>query len=194
MFIKINEHEFTLAFDQVNRAENFTWLARRELFRWYEDLEENTGESIELDPIAICCDWSEYTAGELMEEFGYLIDDESPVVVEHRVNKNERGEFSATFWLYNEDGETEIASYTGHDLEVMREDGINTQDLDSVLAELSLEYDGLPVYDTTEAAEAALEGAMEERLDSLLDMLEDETTVIVVDQFNEGSTYLIGEF
>ena len=75
MFIKINEQEFVNAFDQMDRADNFTRLARMELFRWYEDLEEDLSESIELDPIAICCDWQELTGSELLREYGHLLDE-----------------------------------------------------------------------------------------------------------------------
>lgn len=71
------------------RPENFSPDALRMLFAYYEELEESTGEEIELDVIAICCEWAEYTAEELIQEYGYLVDDEH----------NPRSEEDAADWL-----------------------------------------------------------------------------------------------
>ena len=43
------------------------------LVEYYEALEEDCGESIELDPIAIRCDWTEYTC---IEEAGMHFHDD----------------------------------------------------------------------------------------------------------------------
>jgi hypothetical protein len=48
------------------RPDQFSYDALDALFDWYEQLEEDTGEAIQLDVIAICCDWTEY---ENIEEF-----------------------------------------------------------------------------------------------------------------------------
>jgi len=42
------------------RKENFTFEGLRALFNYLEETEEDTGEEIELDVIAICCDYTEY--------------------------------------------------------------------------------------------------------------------------------------
>ncbi len=52
-------------FDFVNdltaiRPYNFTREALFALYNWYEELEIDTGVNIEFDPIAICCDFTEY--------------------------------------------------------------------------------------------------------------------------------------
>lgn len=39
---------------------NFSYEGKRALFDYLENLEEETGEEIELDPIAFCCEYSEY--------------------------------------------------------------------------------------------------------------------------------------
>ena len=44
----------------------FTYEGARALFQWYEQLEDETGEQIEFDPVAIRCDWSEFAS---FEEF-----------------------------------------------------------------------------------------------------------------------------
>ena len=69
MYIDINEIEFMQQFVDFGRADNFTRPALRELFAYYEEIEESTGEAIKLDVIAICCDWCEHSAAELMHEY-----------------------------------------------------------------------------------------------------------------------------
>lgn len=39
---------------------NFSYEGLRALFDYLEEYEESTGEVIEFDPIALCCEWSEY--------------------------------------------------------------------------------------------------------------------------------------
>ena len=70
MYININESEFMQRFVDFGRAENFTRPALRELFAYYEEIEESTGEAIKLDVIALCCYWAEMEAGDLVREYG----------------------------------------------------------------------------------------------------------------------------
>ena len=70
----VNEWEFIRAFDARKRSENFSINARRRLFEYYDQLSEDLGEDIELDPLAVCCDWSEYTETELIEQYGDCIE------------------------------------------------------------------------------------------------------------------------
>ena len=42
------------------RKENFTYEGLEALFDYLEQYEEDTGEEIELDVIALCCDYTEY--------------------------------------------------------------------------------------------------------------------------------------
>ena len=55
----INEHQFRREFMQI-RPNQFTYEGLHSLFNWFEDYETDTGEEIELDVIAICCEYSEY--------------------------------------------------------------------------------------------------------------------------------------
>lgn len=67
----INESEFIDGFTKIGREDNFTREARRELYNWYTYLEDGLDEEIEYDPIAICCDWTEWESEEeLIEEWG----------------------------------------------------------------------------------------------------------------------------
>lgn len=43
-----------------SRKEQFSYQAMRALFDYLEEYEESTGEKVEFDPIAICCEYSEY--------------------------------------------------------------------------------------------------------------------------------------
>ncbi len=39
---------------------NFSYEGKRALFDYLEQYEDETGEEIELDPVALCCEYSEY--------------------------------------------------------------------------------------------------------------------------------------
>ena len=61
----VNFYDFRRWFEQ-NRPHNFTREGLVALFNMLTSYEEDTGEEIEFDPIALCCEYSEY---EDMEEF-----------------------------------------------------------------------------------------------------------------------------
>ena len=61
MITTINENDFIQAFKTFTGLdENFSREGLQALFKYYEEYEDSTGEKIELDVIAICCDWTEY--------------------------------------------------------------------------------------------------------------------------------------
>ena len=55
----VSEHDFTNAFQQI-RPDNFSYAGLQAMYEYFTDLEEDTGEEMELDVIAICCDFSEF--------------------------------------------------------------------------------------------------------------------------------------
>ena len=59
MIQTINEYQFADAFNKI-RPDNFTYRGLIALYDYFEQYEEDTGEQIELDVIAICCDYYEY--------------------------------------------------------------------------------------------------------------------------------------
>ena len=61
----IDFHQFANWF-QEHRPHNFSRVGLQGLFDYLEEYEDSTGESIEFDPIAFCCEYTEY---ENMEEF-----------------------------------------------------------------------------------------------------------------------------
>ena len=50
----------------------FSRLGSFRLVEWYEQLEDEQDKPIEMDAVAISCDWSEYTAEELLDEYDYI--------------------------------------------------------------------------------------------------------------------------
>jgi hypothetical protein len=62
----INVSQFRDAFQNMNRKENFSYAGLGALFDYLEEYEDSTGEELELDVIALCCEYSEY---ESLEEF-----------------------------------------------------------------------------------------------------------------------------
>jgi len=60
MIQTINEYQFTNAFHKMDRGNQFTHRGLLALFEYLEDYEDSTGEQIELDVIALCCEYNEY--------------------------------------------------------------------------------------------------------------------------------------
>ena len=44
----------------MDRRENFSYNGLKALYEYFEQYEEDTGAEIELDVIAICCEYTEY--------------------------------------------------------------------------------------------------------------------------------------
>lgn len=60
MYKEINFSDFCDEFKGGQYENQFTYEGKRALFDYLEEYEENTGERIELDIVAICCDYTEY--------------------------------------------------------------------------------------------------------------------------------------
>jgi hypothetical protein len=56
----INFYEFERGFVERNRKESFTYEGLRLIFDYMEDLEEDLGTEFEFDPIALCCEFTEF--------------------------------------------------------------------------------------------------------------------------------------
>lgn len=84
MYQTINFSQFCDAFRAHDRQEQFSYEAKRIIFDYLEQLEEDTG-GIELDVIAICCEWAELDAEELVRDYGVQIESTDPEEVEAEV-------------------------------------------------------------------------------------------------------------
>tara|TARA_R110000764_G_scaffold151460_1_gene238940 strand:- start:143 stop:445 length:303 start_codon:yes stop_codon:yes gene_type:complete len=69
----INFYNFSDAFRKAGRADQFTYEGQRAIFDYLEEYEDSTGEEVELDVVAICCEYMEY---ENLEEFHKIYDKE----------------------------------------------------------------------------------------------------------------------
>lgn len=67
MFIRVNLSDFRDAFRAAGRKDQFSYDGLRVIFDYLEEYEESTGEPVELDVIAICCDYYEMTPEEIIE-------------------------------------------------------------------------------------------------------------------------------
>ena len=62
MIIKtVDVYEFRRAFADYDRATQFSYEGLDALFDWLEELAEDTGTPYNLDVIALCCEFSEYS-------------------------------------------------------------------------------------------------------------------------------------
>jgi hypothetical protein len=63
-------HDFRQAFRDYNRADNFSREGLEVLFDYLEGFSGDLGEPIELDVIALCCEYSEDTPEEIAKQCG----------------------------------------------------------------------------------------------------------------------------
>lgn len=76
----INSYDFHRAFEQL-RPDNFSYAGLNALFEYLEQYEEDTGQEIELDVIALCCKYTEY---ENIKEYNEAYDEECEDIEEIR--------------------------------------------------------------------------------------------------------------
>ena len=74
----INIYAFCNAFYKMGRKDNFSYDGLKILFDYLEELEQDTGEEMELDVIALCCDYAESTIDELISAYDIDISDCDP--------------------------------------------------------------------------------------------------------------------
>jgi len=66
-------NEFRDYFSQI-RPNNFSYEGLGILFDYIEEYEESSGEELELDVIALCCDYTEETLEEIINNYDIEID------------------------------------------------------------------------------------------------------------------------
>ena len=65
----VSLYDFRQAFVTANRHENFSYEGLELIFDHLEALSDDISESIDLDVIAICCEYSECTIAEYIEDY-----------------------------------------------------------------------------------------------------------------------------
>jgi hypothetical protein len=59
MIQTINLYDFRDAFKRYGRGEQFSYEGLELIFDYIEEYEDSTGEQVELDVVALCCEWCE---------------------------------------------------------------------------------------------------------------------------------------
>jgi hypothetical protein len=88
----VSKYDFECAFVDADRKENFSYEALGLLFDYFESYEEETGQEIELDVIAICCEYNEDTIEDIIANYSIdvegLDEDEKIDAVRDYLNDN----------------------------------------------------------------------------------------------------------
>jgi len=77
MIENVTQSEFVDRFIKIDRENNFTYWGRVALYEYLVDYEESCETQIEFDPIALCCEFTEYKN---LEEFN--LDYDTPYTME----------------------------------------------------------------------------------------------------------------
>lgn len=101
-----NVYQFREAFHLAGRGDQFSYEGLEVLFDYLDNLSEDTGETIELDVVALCCEYYESSIEELIDNYNIDlsgVDEDDPdsiieVVREHlKDNTSVCGEVSDGF-------------------------------------------------------------------------------------------------
>ena len=96
---------FDRAFIDHGRQDQFSPRGRRALFEYLEEYEDSTDTELELDVIALCCDYSEYaSAKEAAMEYGMTAEDDEDTQDEEALEEH------ALDWLRDR---TQVIEYDG---------------------------------------------------------------------------------
>jgi hypothetical protein len=65
--------DFRDEFRKAGRENQFSYEGLGILFNWIEQLDDDTGTETELDVIGLCCDFSEDTARDIADNYGFEV-------------------------------------------------------------------------------------------------------------------------
>jgi hypothetical protein len=69
MYQSVNEYDFRNAFHNMGRGEQFSYEGLEILFNALEQYESDADQKMELDVVALCCDFSEMTLNEIKASY-----------------------------------------------------------------------------------------------------------------------------
>ena len=73
---RIGFNEFLEEFKRYEREDQFTYEGKKALFEYLNELSEDMGEPIQLDVVALCCEFTEYESlQEFNNDYSYSIDE-----------------------------------------------------------------------------------------------------------------------
>lgn len=122
----VTMNDFVREFDECNRSNNYSPEARRAMYNYFIELEADCGCEIELDAIAICCDYTEY---ESIEEFqnDYSLSDIDDAIDEWRSTLEEDASDQDIDWDYIKEECLDAIRYHTTVIEVPGSDAIVIQ-------------------------------------------------------------------
>ena len=74
MKTSVSFYDFKNAFERCGRKDQFTPEGLSTLFDFLEEYEESTGEEIELDVIALCCEYEETDYRDVADSYGIVLE------------------------------------------------------------------------------------------------------------------------
>lgn len=77
MKMTVNLYLFREAFQRMGRSNQFSYEGLEVLFNGLEEYEEDTGEEVELDVVALCCDFVEMTEEEISRSYNISLEESS---------------------------------------------------------------------------------------------------------------------
>ena len=73
---KVYFNDFLEEFEKDGRKDQFSYEGKKALFNYLNELAEDLGQPIELDIIALCCEFTEYASlKEFNDTYGYSVDE-----------------------------------------------------------------------------------------------------------------------
>ena len=87
-------HQFREAFRLAGRMDQFSYEGLEVLFDYLDELSEDTGEAIELDVIALCCEYYEGSIEDIIDNYDIDVsdadgdEDEIKTIVEEYLQDN----------------------------------------------------------------------------------------------------------
>jgi hypothetical protein len=83
----LTKSTFIDAFKQSSRKDQFSYEALEDIFDYLKSYSEDSGENVEFDIVAICCDWAEMSWKDIA--FSYGVDLSSCVDDDERIGEVE---------------------------------------------------------------------------------------------------------
>jgi hypothetical protein len=70
----LNQNSFIQAFEDMFRDKQFSRRALISLYEYFDQYEHDTGEQIELDVVAICCEYTEESYKDIADSYNVTLD------------------------------------------------------------------------------------------------------------------------
>lgn len=82
---EINVYEFRDMFRAAGRQDNFSYEGLEVLFDYLDDYSDSIGQPIELDVVALCCDYNEMSWTDVVDAYNIDLGDCDPDDEEERI-------------------------------------------------------------------------------------------------------------